>query len=170
MLFPAADSVSVLSSPPPSIDPFLFYFLYSHHLTAFLGLTLLILGIASLLASDVVPCHRPKLVWNSFISELQLFFFGHLTRSHHTRCLCAVFGSFTVMKLRDAVRPGFCSWYLLSELLIFFKVFFYQILNSKSRNSPHQVTVSRVNLVGFLLSGQTDAGCNYQEYWALFSS
>lgn len=49
-----------------------FYFLYSHHLTAFLGLTLLILGIASLLASVVVLCYRPKLVWNSFIPVVSL--------------------------------------------------------------------------------------------------
>lgn len=51
---------------------FSFLSLFSHHLTAFLGLTLLILGIVSLLAYVVVLCYWTKLVWKSFFS---VFFF-----------------------------------------------------------------------------------------------
>lgn len=81
-------SLSVLSLPlPSSIDWCFVYFLHSHHLTAFLALTLLILGIASLLASDVVLLPWTQTSLKAFIFELLLlgffvfFFFCHLTHS-----------------------------------------------------------------------------------------
>lgn len=81
-------SLSVLSLPlPSSIDRCFVYFLHSHHLTAFLALTLLILGIASLLASDVVLLPWTQTSLKAFIFELLVFFcfvfffFCHLIHS-----------------------------------------------------------------------------------------
>lgn len=147
-----------------------FYFLYSHHLTAFLGMTLLIRGIASLLASDVVLCHRPKLVWNSFISYCC---FSHLTSFSAVRCLYRFqqFDSCKAQRCWASRLPHQIDrcWYHFPEL--HFHIYF--IINSMSRNSPDQITVTvkaicHVSLVGLLLRGRADAGCNYQENWALF--
>lgn len=133
------NSVSVLSPPLPSGDRF-FYFLHSHHLTAFLDSTLLILGIASLLASVVVLCYRPKLVWNSFISELLFLLF--FLSSHSFPAVWCLHCFLTMEKLRDAeASTSNRSMLMLPILYFFFLHLFRPNYQPRPRNSPDQVTV-----------------------------
>lgn len=162
-----------------------FYFLYSHHLTAFLCLTLLILGIASLLASDVVLCYRPKLVWNSFISKLLVCFVYFFLSSHSFSVVWCLL--FSAKPQFDSYKTHRCWVSRLSNIkyidadiaflncsfVLFWPNYQNWLHNSKWTHFPEQITVTSkgiccVNLVGLLLSGQADAGCNYQDNWALF--
>lgn len=158
------DSVSVLSPPLPSGDRF-FYFLHSHHLTAFLDSTLLILGIASLLASVVVLCYRPKLVWNSFISELLFLLFFFVISLIPSRLVPALF-----FDDGEAQRcRGFHVKQINADVAYFVFFFFYIYLDQIINPGPEILqTRSLLNRVGLSLSGKTDSGCNYQENWALF--
>lgn len=96
-----------------------FYFLYGHHLTAFLALTLLILGIASLLASDVVLHYRPRIVWNSFISALLFFFVISLIPSRSVPRLLSAVWQFYIKLPKVSTSKKDWSWYRLSELHLF---------------------------------------------------
>lgn len=90
-----------------------FYFLSGHHLTAVLALTLLVLGISSLLAPLVVLCYRPKLGTLLFLSCCccRLFYFAviSLILSHLVPAL--FLSSLTVMKASTSNRSMLMSPY-----------------------------------------------------------